>query len=74
MYRPKEPIHLFLTGGGGTGKTFTTKSIFQSLVHLHNDTMPYDPLQLKGLIIAYTGKDNIQCWWCYITLCILYAL
>jgi hypothetical protein len=45
-----------LTGGGGTGKTFTAKAIFQSLVHLHNDTIPYDPLQLKCLITAYTRK------------------
>ena len=53
---PNKPIHLFLTGGAGTGKTFTAKAIFQSLVRYYNAEMDYDPLQLKGLITAYTGK------------------
>jgi Cdc6-like AAA superfamily ATPase len=26
------PVHLFLTGGAGTGKTFTTKELFQMLI------------------------------------------
>jgi hypothetical protein len=26
------PLYLFLTGGAGTGKTFTTKMIFQMLI------------------------------------------
>ena len=49
-------MYLFLTGGAGTGKTFTGKAIFQSLVRYYNSRMQYDPLQLKGLITAYTGK------------------
>jgi hypothetical protein len=54
---PNKPVHLFLTGGVGTDKTFTTKALFQSLVHFYNVEMDYDPLQLKGLITAYTGKE-----------------
>lgn len=28
----KNPLHLFLTGGAGTGKTFTATAIFQALI------------------------------------------
>lgn len=55
---PNKPIHLFLTCGAGTGKTFTAKAIFQSLIRFYNMEMNYDPLQLKGLITAYTGKAD----------------
>ena len=51
---PYKPVHLFLTGGAETEKTFTTKALFQSLVHFYNVKMDYDPLQLKGITTAYT--------------------
>ena len=31
------PIHLFLTGGAGTGKTFTTKAIYYGLLRLYSN-------------------------------------
>ena len=45
---PNKAIQLFLTGGAGTGKTFTAKAIFQSLIRFYNIEMDYNPLQLKG--------------------------
>ena len=33
---PNKPLHSFLTGGAGTGKTFTAKALFQSLVRFYN--------------------------------------
>ena len=54
---PNELIHLFLTGGAGTGKTFTAIAIFQSLVRMYNSRIEYDPLKLKGIIRAYIGKE-----------------
>ena len=53
---PNELIYLFLTGGTGTGKTFTAKVLFQSLVHIYNNIIEYGPLKIKGLITTYTGK------------------
>jgi hypothetical protein len=44
---PNKLVHLFLIGGPRTNKTFTTKALFQSLVHLYNVEMDYNPLQLK---------------------------
>jgi Cdc6-like AAA superfamily ATPase len=50
------PLYLFLTGGAGTGKTFTTKMIFQMLIRIYDANNTTDPLKPKGLILAYTGK------------------
>jgi Cdc6-like AAA superfamily ATPase len=50
------PLYLFLTGGAGTGKTFTTKVIFQMLIRIYDAYNTNDPLKPKGLILAYTGK------------------
>ena len=50
------PFYLFLTSGGGMGKTFTTKAIFQMLVQIYNAHNSTDPLKPKGLILAYTAK------------------
>jgi hypothetical protein len=50
-------VHLFLTGGAGTGKTFTTKALFQMLIRIYDSNNSSDPMKPKGLIVAYTGKD-----------------
>jgi len=50
------PLYLFLTGGAGIGKTFTTKMIFQILIRIHNADNTIDPLKSKRLILAYIGK------------------
>lgn len=51
-----EPLHLFLTGGAGTGKTFTAKAMYQGLLRIYNNTIGNDPDKTKGLLLAYTGK------------------
>jgi hypothetical protein len=50
------PVHLFLIGGVGTGKTFTSKALFQMLIRIYDSNTMSDPLKPKGLILAYTGK------------------
>lgn len=53
----KNLLHLFLTGGAGTGKTFTAKAIYQALLRIYNKYIDSDPNKPKGLITAYTGKS-----------------
>jgi hypothetical protein len=53
---PHEPIHLFLTGGTGTRKTFTLKLIIEGLLHLYNKELSADLEKIKALVMAYTGK------------------
>ena len=52
----QKPLHLFLTGGAGTGKTFTAKTLFQMLIRIYDAHNTIDPLKPKGLILAYIGK------------------
>jgi hypothetical protein len=49
-------VHLFLTGGAGTRKTFITKTLFQILIRIYDSNNLTDPMQPKGLIVAYTGN------------------
>jgi hypothetical protein len=50
------PVHLFLTGGVGTCKTFTVKALFQMLIRIYDSNNSSDPMKPKGLIVTYTGK------------------
>jgi hypothetical protein len=50
------PLYLFLTGGPGTRKPFTTKMIYQMLIRIHNENKTFDPLKPKGLIVTCIGK------------------
>jgi hypothetical protein len=50
-------VHLFLTGGAETGKTFTAKALFQMLIQIYESNNSSDPMKPKGLIVAYIGKD-----------------
>ena len=50
------PVHLFLTGGAGTSKTFTAKACSKCLYESMIQTIPLDPMKPKGLILAYKGK------------------
>jgi hypothetical protein len=54
----QNPLHLFLTSGAGTGKTFTAKILFQMLIRIYDAHNTIDPLKPKGLILAYTGKAS----------------
>ncbi|XP_059070801.1 uncharacterized protein LOC131860407 [Cryptomeria japonica] len=56
MKNMQTPLHLFLTGGAGTGKTFTAKAIYQTLLRLYSASIDNDPDKPKGLLTAYTGK------------------
>jgi hypothetical protein len=49
-------VHVFLTGGAGTGKTFTVKAVFQILIRIYDSNNSSDPMKPKGLIVTYTGK------------------
>jgi len=49
-------VHLFLTGGVGTGKTFIAKALFQMTIRIYNSNNSSNPMKPKGIIIAYTGK------------------
>ena len=46
-----------IEASAGTGKTFTTKIIHQALLCIYNNTIENDPDKLKGLVVAYTGKE-----------------
>ena len=50
------PMHVFLTGGAGTRKTFTEKALFQMLIWIYDSNNYSIPMKPKGLIVAYTGK------------------
>ncbi|KAH9289470.1 hypothetical protein KI387_033587, partial [Taxus chinensis] len=39
-----------------TGKTFTAKMIFETLIRIYSNSTKSDPLKPKGLILAFTGK------------------
>jgi hypothetical protein len=49
-------IHLFLTRGGRSSKTFTLKLIIQRLLQLYNKNMPFDLTKIKALLMASIGK------------------
>ena len=49
-------MHLFLTGGAGTSRTFTAKELFQMLIRIYDSNNSSDPMKPKGLIVAYIGK------------------
>lgn len=56
MKNIKEPLHLFLTGGAGIGKTFTAKAIYQALIRIYSNSIENNPDKPKGLLTAYIGK------------------
>jgi hypothetical protein len=50
------PLCLFLIGGAGTGKIFTTKMILQIIIQIHDANNTTNLLKPKGLIRVYKGK------------------
>jgi hypothetical protein len=50
------PIHIFLTGGARTSKTFTLKLIIQGLLWIYNKTFSSNLTQIKELFMASTCK------------------
>ena len=53
---PAIPIHLFLTGGAGTGKTHTLLLLVQALQRLYLQKKQFDHEKPHVLLMAYTGK------------------
>ncbi len=51
MY-PDTLICLYLTGGVGIGKTFTSKLIIRGLLWLYNRNMSFDLTKTKALFMA----------------------
>lgn len=52
----EKPLYIFLIGGAGNGKTFTTEVIFHMLIQLYDEHHSIDPLKPKRLVLAYTRK------------------
>jgi hypothetical protein len=56
-----QPIHLFLTRGVGTSKTFTLLLLIHgSLRHYNKKKLGYDPLKQKAILMAYTCKATFN--------------
>ena len=53
---PLSSNYLFLTGGEGTGKTHTAKTIYHGLLQYYDKQIESDPLKRKGLILVFSGK------------------
>ena len=50
-------VHLFLTCGARTEKTFTTKALFQMLIRIYDSNNSSHPMKPKGIIVAYRGNN-----------------
>jgi hypothetical protein len=53
---PNQRIHLFSTGGVGTGKTFTLLLLIHGFLKHYNKKLGSNPLKQKAILMAYTGK------------------
>ena len=53
---PHKKIHLFLTGGAGTGKTFLLMLLIQGLLRHYTKTLDSNIDTPIALVMAYTGK------------------
>jgi hypothetical protein len=50
---PNEPIHLFITRGVGSGKTFTLMFLIQALICFCNGHPRLDPFKKKIAHVVY---------------------
>ena len=51
-----DPLHLFLSGGAGVGKSTVTNALYEALVRYLNSIPGENPDQIKVLKVAPTGK------------------
>lgn len=54
--RDNEPLHVFLTGGAGVGKSMVIKTLYQALHRHLNSQEGEDPEDIRLLLCAPTGK------------------
>ncbi|KAJ8048677.1 ATP-dependent DNA helicase PIF1 [Holothuria leucospilota] len=54
--RDSEPLHVFLTGGAGVGKSMVIKTLYQALHRHLNSQEGEDPEDIRLLLCAPTGK------------------
>lgn len=57
---PNKAMYMFLTGGVGSRKTFTTKAIFEAMIWFYNKHLNSDPLKQKGIVVASIGKATFN--------------
>ena len=51
-----EPLHVFLTGGAGVGKSVVTKAIYQGVMKFYAHQLHVNPDNVHVLVCAPTGK------------------
>lgn len=51
-----EPLHLFLSGGAGVGKSTVTNALYEGLLRYLNTVAGENPDDIKVLKTALTGK------------------
>ncbi len=57
---PNEPLHLFITRGASTCKTFTLMLLIQGVLHFYNKHSQYNSSKIKTLFMAYTRKTTFN--------------
>ena len=55
MKTSDEPLHLFLTGGAGVGKTVVVNATYQAMLRFYNKDLNTDLNDAKILLAAPTG-------------------
>ena len=50
-----EPMHFFIEGGAGVGKTKATKAIYESMNRFYRTQPGVDPDQAHCIVLAPTG-------------------
>jgi hypothetical protein len=57
---PNEPLHLFITRGASTCKTFTLMLLIQGVLHFYNKHSQCNSSKKKTLFMAYTRKTTFN--------------
>ncbi|KAG2191078.1 hypothetical protein INT47_004755 [Mucor saturninus] len=50
------PLHLFITGGAGTGKSLLIRALYQPLIRLYDEDRDRDLQKSSEALCAFTGK------------------
>jgi hypothetical protein len=60
IQNPKEPLHLFIIGGGDTSRIFILMLLIHGLFFFYNKYSQLNPSKKKTLFMAYIGKTKIN--------------